>query len=492
MASVFTEILGELARQEPTATAVIDELGGVSLEQFNAEIDAVAFEVARSHTDRVAVIASNSARFLVHVFGVWRAGRTAVTIYPSSPGAEIAYALDHSEVGLVFADEAAAAKIPDGRPVVLLDRDLPHNSDYSPETVDPREDALICYTSGSTQRPKAVLHSHASVLQGAQAYAKVWHLGPRDTTLVVLPMAWAFGLVTTSMAGLVSGGRIRSVRRAHPEAVIDAINGSGVTFVAGVTTVFAKLVTALNTGSRLDAPSLRLCISGGEPRHEGVFTEWRRLTGVPVHDVYAASECFPVVTYDPLLDPEPVAGYAGRIVEGSELQLWDEESATLAPGPGIGEAFVRGGAFFSCYQGDPELTDKARTADGWYRTGDIVEVRDDGLVRVLGRLSGMIIRGGANVAPAEVERAIRDLDDVDDVVVLGVPDAVYGQRIVALVRGFDGRAPDVEAVLEHCRQQLAGYKVPSEVIVTGDFPVNDRTGKIDRRLLESQLTGGAQ
>jgi long-chain acyl-CoA synthetase len=486
MADVFTDLLASRALAEPDAVAITDEVGTVSLWQLDQGVDAVAAEVLRSGARRVAVIASNSAEFLVHVFGIWRAGSTAVTIYPSSPASEVEYALRHSSVDLVFADDEAAGKVPDGYPLALLSREAPATPSAPHPVVDPEDDALICYTSGSTERPKAVLHSHASLLRGALAYADVWHLGPRDTTLVMLPMAWAFGLVTTSMAGLASGGRIRSVRRAQPEAVIAAINDSGVTFVAGVTTVFAKLVAALQSGARLEAGSLRLCISGGEPRHEGVFAEWRRLTGVPVHDVYAASECFPVVTYDPIADPEPIEGFAGRVVAGSELRLWDADAGAFFDGPGIGEAFVRGGAFFTGYQGDPDLTAKVLTPDGWYRTGDQVELRPDGLVRVLGRLSGMIIRGGANVAPAEVERVVRTVDGVDDVVVLGVPDEMYGQRIVALVRSARSIETLTGIILEHCRTGLAAYKVPSEIVIVEDFPLNDRTGKIDRRVLEAQ------
>lgn len=490
MTRVFLDVLNERVLTASTTVAVTDEAGDHSFERLDAEIDAVAVRVTEFGASRVAVIASNSARFLVHVFGIWKAGGTAVTIYPSSPAAEVAYALEHSEVGLVFADQSAATKVPEQYPVELVDRPLDRVEFRRATPLDPEREALICYTSGSTQRPKAVLHSHASLLRGAESYAAVWHLGPADTTLVVLPMAWAFGLVTTSMAGLVSGGRLRSIRRAQPESLIEAIVGSGVTFIAGVTTIFAKLVAAMNAGTRFDTASVRLCISGGEPRHEGVFAEWRSLTGVPVHDVYAASECFPVVTYDPSIDPEPVEGCAGRIVDGSAIKLWDEKTGTFFEGPGIGEAFVRGGALFTEYQGDPEQTAKVLTSDGWYRTGDQVELRPDGLVRILGRLSGMIIRGGANVAPAEVERVIRGVEFVEDVVVLGVPDPVYGQRIVALIRaGVDG-TPTSDAVLERCAAELAGYKVPSDVVFVDDFPVNDRTGKTDRRLLEVQLLEG--
>ncbi|WP_309066229.1 class I adenylate-forming enzyme family protein [Microbacterium sp.] len=486
MPGTFSEHLRQRAGADPAGVAVIDEHGDMTNADLDALADAVAHEVRAAGAQNVAVIASNSARFLAHAFGVWRAGATLVTVYPSSPAAEIAYALEHSGVQLTFADEELAERIPEGTQTRSLTRHVVPTGPFAGPEPDGGAAALVCYTSGSTQRPKAVVHSHASVLAGAAAYGDVWRLGPGDTTLVVLPMAWAFGLVTTSMAALLSGGRVRSVRRSKPEAVLEAISADRVTFVAGVTTIFAKLVDLIETRGGLDEHRIRLCISGGEPRNEGVFDRWRALTGVPVHDVYAASECFPVVTYDPVIDPVPVEGCAGRVVPGADLQLRDPDTGQRIESPGIGEAYARGPALFTEYQGDPETTARVLT-DGWYRTGDLVEVRADGLIRVLGRLSGMIIRGGANVAPAEIERVVRQEPDVADAVALGLPDERFGQRIVVVVTGADGVHPDAEAVLARCRDELAGYKVPEEVVVVDSFPVNERTGKIDRRRVEEQL-----
>lgn len=489
MPGTFSEHLRRRAEGQPAGVAVIDEHGEMTNADLDALTDAIAHEVHASGARNVAVIASNSARFLAHAFGVWRAGRTLVTVYPSSPAAEIAYALDHSAVDLVFADYDVADRIPARFATRSIAREIARAARYKATEPDDAEAALICYTSGSTHRPKAVVHSHGSVLAGALAYADVWRLGAADTTLVVLPMAWAFGLVTTSMAALVSGGRIRSIRRARSESVLDAIVSDQVSFVAGVTTIFSKLVETLETRGPLMDHHVRLCISGGEPRNESVFDRWRALTGVPVHDVYAASECFPVVTYDPVADPEPVECCAGRVAPGSALRLRDLDTGVWIDGAGIGEAYARGAALFSGYQGDPETTAEVLTADGWYRTGDLVEVRPDGLVRVLGRLSGMIIRGGANVAPAEVERVVRQNADVDDAVALGLPDERFGQRVIVVVTGANGDRPDEEAVLARCRAELAAYKVPERVVVVDAFPVNERTGKIDRRRVEQLLQG---
>lgn len=482
----FQQLLAERAARDPHGVAIVDETGSTTNAELDAQVTAIAHEVSASGAARVAIVASNASAYLAHAFGVWRAGGLLVTIYPSSPADEIAYALEHSRVGLVYADAECAPRIPAGVEVRDLATPDPDARPWLAGSPDPDARALVCYTSGSTQRPKAVVHSHAGLLAGARRYGEMWRLGPDDTTLVVLPMAWVFGLTTTSMAALASGGRVRSVRRARPDALRDAIVQDTVTFMAGVTTIYAKLLDSIADGG-LDGHRLRLCISGGEPRNERVFDAWRAATGVPVHDVYAASECFPVVTYDPELDPEPVDGCAGRVAPGSALRLWDSDRDAWIDGPGTGEAFVRGGALFLEYEGDPETTAAARTPDGWYRTGDLVELRPDGLVKVLGRLTGMIIRGGANVSPAEIERVIQAMPGVDVAIALGLPDEQYGQRIVAAVRPLEGRHLDADAIIAACAASLAAYKVPSEVVVVDDLPVNERTGKVDRRALEARL-----
>lgn len=489
MTDTFSHHLRQRAEQDPSGIAVVDERGRMTNEMLNSLVDAVAAEILDTDASRIAVVASNSALFLAHAFAIWRAGRVLVTIYPSSPRAEIEYALQHSEVGLVFADRETIDRIPDGANVRQIERELVWVGRGDDAPVDPAGEALICYTSGSTQRPKAVAHSHSGILAGADAYAEVWHLGPKDVTLVVLPMAWAFGLVTTSMATLRAGGSVRSARRANAAALLGAIVQDGVTFVAGVTTIFAKLVDELETRGKTEISALRFCISGGEPRNEGVFSRWFEHTGVPVHDVYAASECFPIVTYDPVKDPMPEIGFAGRVAPGSELRLREPENGAWLPGAGVGEAYVKGAAQFMYYQGDPETTATVVTEDGWYRTGDLVEVREDGLVRVLGRLSGMIIRGGANVAPAEIERVVRGSENVSDAVAIGLPDEKFGQRIVVVVTAKSEHIVIDDEVLALCRTQLAGYKVPESVVVIGEFPLNDRTGKIDRRAVEAFLIG---
>jgi long-chain acyl-CoA synthetase len=490
MSPTFDACLATHAAERPHAPAATDTTTTLTFGELHDEVGRLAggLDALGSEASwRVALVADNSVAHLAAALAVWRAGATLVTIYPSSTAAEVEYALDHSRPSLVVAatrvfEVVRAAGDRLGIRVLELAADgsidgLPEAPSLTAGGADPQALALICYTSGSTSRPKAVMHSHAGLMGAAAAYADVWHLGAGDVTLVSLPLAWAFGLVTTSMAALSGGGHVVLLARSDPAALLSNLAEHEVTFFAGVTTVFVKMIDAVHDDPSLPRPTrLRLCISGGEPRNDAAFARWHELTGCPVHDVYAASECFPVVTYDPIRDPLPVPGAAGRVVPQADLRVVD------------GEALVRGPALMLGYLDDPELTAASLTDDGWYRTGDLVEVDERGYVYVRGRLSDMIIRGGANVSPAEVEAVLLTHPGVREAAVVGLPDPSYGEQVVAVVVPEAGTDRlDERQLAEHCAGALAGYKRPARFVVVPHLPRNANTGKVQRRQVAAEL-----
>ena len=497
----FDRCLAKNAVARADDLAVFDATVSLTYRELDAKVEALAHRLAAHEVTvgaRVALIADNSAQYLVTAFAIWRASGTLVTIYPSSTESEFRYALTAAQPSLVIAGtrmfRAVVAAVEglsvttcelkdDGDVIGLMS--LPDHRDLFP--IRAEELALICYTSGSTANPKAVMHTHAGLSAAAVTYAEVWHLGPHDTTLVALPLAWAFGLVTTSMATLTGGGSVLLLARSDPADMLLNFADHKVTFFAGVTTMFVKMLQTLEADA--DGPiltTLRLCISGGEPRNEDAFERWHELTGCPVHDVYAASECFPVVTYDPVADPMPRPGCAGRVVPGARLRIVDVDGRDIETGA-PGEAWTHGPATTVGYWGDPELTAATLTADGWYRTGDLVDIDPEGYVRVLGRLTDMIIRGGANVSPAEVEAVLTRHPDVREATVVGLPDHNYGQCVVAAVVLEPGVALDTPSLREHCAQSLAGYKVPTRFVAMSELPHNASTGKVHRREVAKAL-----
>ncbi len=501
-AGTFDRCLAQNAVARADDLAVFDTTVGLTYGELDAKVEALAHRLAAHDVaigERVALIADNCAHHLVVAFAVWRSGGTLVTIYPSSTKSELRYAIAAAQPSLViagtriFGSVAAAVdelgvttcELTDDGDVLGL-TSFPDHRDIAPVEADAL--ALICYTSGSTANPKAVMHTHAGLLAAAVAYADVWHLGPHDTTLVALPLAWAFGLVTTSMSTLTAGGSVLLLARSNPADMLRNFTAHKVTFFAGVTTMFVKMLQTLEADADGPIPTtLRLCISGGEPRNENGFGRWYELTGCPVHDVYAASECFPVVTYDPVADPMPRPGCAGRVVPGAHLRLVDVDGRDVESGT-PGEAWTRGPATTVGYWGNPELTAATLTADGWYRTGDLVDLDRDGYVRVLGRLTDLIIRGGANVSPAEVEAVLTRHPDVREATVVGLPDPEYGECVVAAIVLERGVVFDLTSLRAHCTESLAGYKVPTRFVTLPELPRNSNTGKVHRREVAKVLS----
>jgi long-chain acyl-CoA synthetase len=294
------------------------------------------------------------------------------------------------------------------------------------------------------------------------------------------------------MATLSAGGRVTIARRADPDDLLRRMIEHRVTFFPAVTTIFTKLVeTVEHRDGSPDLSRLRLCISGGEPRNEAAFARWQTLSGCPVHDVYASSECFPVVTYDPARDPQPRPGAAGRVVADAELRVVGEDGRDVERHD-VGEAWTRGPAMSIGYWGDPELTRHAFTADGWYRTGDLVRVDELGYVQVVGRLTDMIIRGGANVSPAEVEAVLVAGDDVIEAAVVGIPHPDYGQEVVAAVVVRPGHGVDEHALRQRCAGALARYKLPTRIELVDRLPRNEHTGKVHRRAVEALFTESSE
>ena len=487
----------KIAAAQPGHTAVIDSGVTWSYGELVDRIRAWAGRLADAGMQpgqRIALVAESSAHYLAAALGVWRAGGVLVTVYPSSSRSDLEYAITSSDPALLIVDDdfdqdllgSLRGRIPTA---LLGAADVPpvrHDAAPNPEGL--REPLhLICFSSGTTSRPKAIMLSATAVLNCAQTYAEVWRLSAEDRGIVCLPMAWMYGLASTSLALLHAGATVIVVRRARPEPIAAAAAEHRATFLAGVSNTFAKLVQHADH-QQLDLSgfaTLRLCISGGEPRNEPAFERWLELTGTAVLDAYCASECLPLVTYDPVENQIPRLGSAGKVVPRSQLRVVDPGGHDVAVGD-VGEALSTGPGLMLGYWQDPEETRAALTEDGWYRTKDLVRVDEDGFVYVVGRLSDLIIRAGVNISPAEVERVLRTHPDVADVAVVGLADDLYGQQVAAAVVPRQQGVFDSEALAAFARDHLTSYKVPSTFVRVDPLPLNTN-GKVSRRDVAQEL-----
>ncbi|MGW5715265.1 class I adenylate-forming enzyme family protein [Amycolatopsis sp. NPDC003865] len=488
-----------VADRQPGRPAVVEDGRVTTFGALQSDVvrraDALLDAGVRSG-DRVALVAESSAGFLATALAVWRIGGVLVTVYPSSGADDLRYALESSDPVLVVAGAEVGGRVvaeaAGATPVTSVEDFAPVEvrAGTAPNPEGLREPlSLICFSSGTTSRPKAIMVSARTVLNCAETYGEVWHFGPDDRGIVCLPMAWMYGLASTSLALLLRGATAVVVRRSRPEVLLAALVDQRATFLAGVTTTFTRLVHHLenNPVGPTAFEALRLCISGGEPRNEEAFERWRSLSGAPVFDAYCSSECLPLVTYDPWEDAAPKPGAAGRLVPRARLKIVDQTGSEVPPGE-VGEGLSSGPGLMLGYWRDPELTREVLTEDGWYRTQDLLRVDEDGYVHVVGRLSDVIIRSGVNISPAEVERVLRTHPAVADAAVVGLADAVYGQQVVAAV--VPATPLDITELDAHARRQLTRYKVPGEYVVVYQLPVNATTGKIDRRALAASLAEG--
>jgi long-chain acyl-CoA synthetase len=469
------------------ATITYAELVALAAER-GAQLAAAGVAVG----DRVALVAGNSPSYLVWAFAIWRAGAVLATVYPESSDGELDYILSNARATCVIADASRTGVVTDAvarsaRSIAVYTIDahghaagLPPAGPLPELDVDPDAVALICYTSGSSAAPKPVAHSHRGLAGACRTYARAWRMTQTDRTLVCLPMAWIYGLLSASLVTLVAGGTVVPLARFNPVRVIDAIERHAVTVFPGVTTMYVKIVSYLKEAHRRpQLTSLRFNVSGGEPRNEAVFDEWVALGGLPVLDSYCASECLPAITYDPDVDPEPRPGSAGRVVPGAAMKVVDQQGAPVTAGK-VGLALWRSPGMMVGYWNEPELTEAAMTPDGWYKTGDYVRVDEDGYVFIVGRATDMIIYGGTNVSPVEVEAALTSDPRIAEAAVVGLPDSEYGQIVAAAVVTADGSRLSEDDLTRLCAARLAVYKIPKVFVQVDQLP-RGATGKVKRR-----------
>jgi long-chain acyl-CoA synthetase len=354
----------------------------------------------------------------------------------------------------------------------LIVRDIPLTG--SPATLKPGGEAptLILYTSGSTGRPKGAVLSQAALEFAIDSWTHaVMGLTQDDVMLQVLPMAHSYGLCAGLLAPMLAGCRVVMLDRFSPETVLAVIRDQGVTVFPGVATMFSRLLTQANCDPQILA-SLRLVLSGAAPCSDELCTEWSTRTGTKISRGYGMTELFRPISYlwDDATD-EP--GVVGRPVPGVSVKVVD------------GELLIKSPAAMDGYLNAPEETREV-LRDGWFWTGDLATVDELGGVRILGRKRERILRGGYSVFPSEVEAVLLAHPAVQEAVVMGQPHPELGEEVTAFVVLRADRIASPDELVEHCRERLAGFKYPRQVMLLAQLP-RSSAGKV----LKGQLAAGA-
>jgi fatty-acyl-CoA synthase len=511
-----TPLLGDTigAHFERTAARFADRDALVSCQQdvrltyaeLEAAIDAVASALLRAGVadgDRVGIWAPNCVEWILVQYATAKIGAILVNVNPAYRSHELEYVLRQSGARLLFSASAfkssdyaamideVASGIDTLERTVFIDRD--EWSEFGSAPVD--RDAIaarmaslsfddpinIQYTSGTTGFPKGATLSHHNILNNGFFVTELLNLTEEDVTCLPVPFYHCFGMVMGNLGTLAHGGCVVIPAPSFDaEATLSAVASERVTSLYGVPTMFIALLDHEAFDS-FDLGSLRTGIMAGSPCPIEVMKKVvDRMHMSEVAICYGMTETSPVSTQTRVDDPlERRVGSVGRVGPHVEVKVIDPDSGLVVPRGDPGELCTRGYSVMLGYWEDRERTAEAIDRAGWMHTGDLATMDDEGYLNIVGRSKDMVIRGGENVYPREVEEFLYALEGVADVQVIGVPDDRYGEELCAWVIARPGADLDEDAVRDFCRGRLAHFKVPRYVIFTDEFPMTV-TGKVQK------------
>jgi acyl-CoA synthetase (AMP-forming)/AMP-acid ligase II len=443
---------------------------------------------------RVAVYMDNRPEFLVAMFGTWRSGAALVPCNARLTGDELSFLISDSGAAVVITDElhATTARAAAGDAMVCVAgpelqailRSQDTEIAFDPADVEADDLAWLFYTSGTTGQPKGAMLSHAILTFVTVSWlADLTPLDETDVTLHAAPLSHGAGFHALAATARASHQVIPDSTSFEPVRILDTMRTFGVTNTWMVPTQIVMLTEA--SPGKPNLPQLRYVVYGGAPMSPAATERALRRFGPVFVQLYGQGETPMTATMLRREDHRPeLFGSAGRARPGVEVAIHDVEGARLPP-EAVGEVVVRGAPVMSGYWRRPDATAEALRG-GWLHTGDLGRMTEDGVLYLLDRTKDMIISGGSNVYAVEVEQVLSAHPAVGDVAVIGVPDDVWGETVVAVVVPTAGGDLDAAALEQHCRASLAGYKIPRRWVAVETLPRN-AYGKVVKRDLRALL-----
>jgi long-chain acyl-CoA synthetase len=451
----------------------------------------------------VAIQLPNVPEFLTAYFGALKAGMTVLPVNPLLKAAELEHQLTDSAasimVGLagLHAEAAKACELVGvplylaGDPAALPDGALPVTNLVSAAALaepggsiwpgDADDAAVLIYTSGTTGKPKGAELTHFLLYMNCTISGQLFGASPDDVTLAVLPFFHVFGLSSVINVSVRYGGCLSIVPRFEPRAVLDAIEAHQCTVIAGVPTMLHALAQLDVSGH--DLAALRVAVSGGSSLPEDVMRTFESKYGIEVLEGYGLSETGSTSSFNRPGDRKPLS--VGKPIWGVQMRVADTSDQPLSPGSDhIGEIQICGHNVMKGYRNRPEAT-ASTLAGGWLHTGDLGYVDEDGFYFIVDRTKDLVIRGGYNVYPREIEEVLFAHPGILEAAVIGKPDDRLGEEVVAIVVLREGVSLDEHEIIAYCRERLAAYKYPREVRFRAALPKGP-TGKI----LKTELRDG--
>jgi long-chain acyl-CoA synthetase len=486
----LAELLTTSAQRHPQRPALKlddEQLTYAELDDLTARAAGLLRERGVQPGDRVGVMLPNVLDFPVAYYGVLRAGGVVVPMNVLLKEREVAFYLGNPEAELVFAwhefadDARAGAEQVDAGVVVVepgaFRRSLAEVEPLS--EVVPRDDddtAVILYTSGTTGTPKGAELTHANLRRNVEVVRDVYGLDEQWVTLGALPLFHSFGQTCSLNVTMSVGACLTLIPRFNPGKALDIIERDRVTLFQGVPTMYSAMVNH-PAGDRADTSSLINCVSGGASLPVEVLRAFEEKFNCKILEGYGLSETSPVASSN-MPDRERKAGSIGVPIDGVEMRVVDRDDTDVAPGE-VGEIVIRGHNVMKYYWNNPDATDEVMRG-GWFHTGDLATMDEEGYFFIVDRKKDMIIRGGYNVYPREIEEVLYEHPAVREAAVVGVPHAELGEEVGAAVALREGTRATPEELQAFVKERVAAYKYPRHLWIVDDLPKGP-TGKVLKR-----------
>ncbi|EME21962.1 AMP-binding protein [Rhodococcus triatomae] len=435
--------------------------------------------------DRVLLVAPSVPEFAVAYMGIAAVGAVVVPVNTMSTATEIEYHLTDSGASLAIGWHGLEPAVRDACVTVgvarwSLDAGAPSDADPIPDVVDraSSDTAAILYTSGTTGRPKGAQLTVGNLLAAGEIGSAVSGGTANDRTGTGLPLFHVFGQASVMMASFTGGGSLSLLSRFTPDGMIEMMRRDDLTIMCGVPTMWNAMLHAAADLDATDFAHLRVAVSGGASLPGEIARAFESRFGCTILEGYGLTETTALGTFNDVERGGKI-GYTGAAVPRTQVEVRDDDGRPCAAGT-VGEVHVKGETVMSGYWNRPDATAAAFTDDGWFRTGDLGEFDGDGDLRIVDRLKDLVIRGGYNVYPGEVEEVLYQHPEIVEAAVVGVPDDHYGEEVAAVVARRPGSELTAEEVIAWSRERLSAYKIPRIVRFVDQLPKGS-TGKILKR-----------
>lgn len=442
--------------------------------------------------ERVLLSCPNSPEFIYSYLGVVKNAAIIVPINLQLTLEEIRYLIKDSEANFMMVHPAVIQKLNHtkesfqellGIKIIVLDEEFQRaisetSHEAFEEVTDENIVSTLLYTSGTTGKQKAAMLTHKNLVTNAEQSRLVFHGSANDNYMCVLPMFHVFGFTTCVLNPLLSGSTVTIIEKFQPKEVVESLLNDDVTVFMGVPSMYVLLLEACK--KNITFPKLRLAVSGGAALPVEVLRQTKDILKLPVVEGYGLTEASPVVCFNPL-DGIKKEGSIGLPIPFVACKIVDENDMELAAGD-VGELIVQGENVMLGYFKQEKETKEA-LKNGWLHTGDLAKKDEDGYIFIVDRKKDMVITGGLNVYPREVEEVIYQYPKVKEAAVVGIGDKLRGECVKAFIVLKDGEECTAKEMTHYLKERIAGYKIPREIEFISELPKNS-TGKILKRMLK--------